>query len=261
MKKLGIYLLYGGALIFVIALIYTSLSSNKNNSIDSNQKNVSEIAKTEDLKPAEKVQVFVFHSTNRCYSCITMGQYTKATVEEFFQSELRDGKIEFKEINVDLPANKEVATKFEAVGSSLFLNAIIDGQDNIQEEAQAWRLLSNQQAFSNYLSKKIKGMIGEAVSAESKKEIEKKNITFYSGNNCSDCEKIEKYLGDNSIEDKVAFEEKNVSENKADSEQMAGDAMQCNVDPELFSIPFLWAEGKCYLGEKDIIDFFKQKLS
>jgi hypothetical protein len=68
-----------------------------------------------------------------------MGQYTKATVEEFFQSELSDGKIEFKEINVDLPANKEVSTKFKAVGSSLFLNAIIDGEDNITEKAQAWR--------------------------------------------------------------------------------------------------------------------------
>jgi hypothetical protein len=171
MKKLGIYLLYGGALVFAIALIYTSVSPNKKTqSSDFNTKKSSQKAELQETKPAEKVQVFVFHSTNRCYSCITMGQYTKATVEEFFQSELSDGKIEFKEINVDLPANKEVSTKFKAVGSSLFLNAIIDGEDNITEKAQAWRLISNKQSFSDYLSKEIRSVLGETVSAETQVE-------------------------------------------------------------------------------------------
>jgi hypothetical protein len=169
MKKLGTYLLYGGALVFAITLIYVSVSPDKKmQSSDSNTQKNSQKAEVRETKPAEKVQVYVFHSTNRCYSCVTMGQYAKATIEEFFQPELRDGKIEFKEINVDLPANKEVATKFKAVGSSLFLNAIIDGKDNIEEEAQAWRLLSNEQNFRNYLSDKLKGMLGKSVSAQEK---------------------------------------------------------------------------------------------
>jgi hypothetical protein len=87
-----------------------------------------------------------------------MGQYTKATVEEFFQPELRDGKIEFREINVDLPANKEVATKFKATGSSLFINAISGNKDNIKQDVQVWRLLSDKKAFSDYLSKKISSL-------------------------------------------------------------------------------------------------------
>lgn len=265
MKKLGTYLLYGGALVFAIALVWISVSPDKktesSDASTSTQTSNSKAAEVQKTKPAEKVQVYVFHSTNRCYSCITMGEYTKATVDEFFQPELRDGKIEFKEINVDLPANKEVVTKFRAAGSSLFLNPIIDGEDNIKEEVQAWRLLGNQKAFSDYLSKKIRSMIGETVSAETQKEIEEKSITFYSGDSCPGCESIKKYLEENNVKDKVAFEEKNISEKQADSEQMAEDAMQCNVDPESFGVPFLWADGKCYTNEKDIIDFFKQKLS
>ena len=135
-----------------------------------------------------------------------MGQYIKATVEESFQPELKSGKLEFREINVDLPENKAVAAKFQAAGTALFINAIVDGEDNIQEEAQAWRLLGNQKSFSDYLSKKLRGMIGETVSAGTQKEMEKMNITFYSGDNCPGCVNIQKYLADNSVKDKVAFE-------------------------------------------------------
>ena len=85
MKKLGTYLLYGGALAFAIALIWISVNPNKKTEFkSSNAQKVSQATKTQATEPAEKVQVFVFHSTNRCYSCVTMGQYTKATVEEFF---------------------------------------------------------------------------------------------------------------------------------------------------------------------------------
>jgi hypothetical protein len=85
-----------------------------------------------------------------------MGKLTKATIERYFQNEIKEGKVEFREINVDLPENKEIAQKFEATGSSIFINTIIDGVDNIKEETQPWRLLSNQQTFSDYLTKKVK---------------------------------------------------------------------------------------------------------
>ena len=159
MKKLGTYLLYGGALIFSIALVWISVKTDKKTESSSNTEKISQKAEVEESKSTEKVQVYVFHSTNRCYSCVTMGEYVKATVEEFFQPELRDGKIEYREINVDLPANKEAATKFKAVGSSLFLNAIIDGKDNIKEDVQVWRLLGNKPAFQRYLSDQIKQML------------------------------------------------------------------------------------------------------
>lgn len=140
-----------GMLILVGFLIFKS--SNSENKINSEDKNPKEEI---NLKPAEKVQVFVFHSTSRCYSCVTMGEYAKATVEESFQNEIKTGKVEFREINVDLPENKEIARKFEATGSSIFINAIIEGQDNIKEEAQLWRMLSDKNKFSQYLTEKIK---------------------------------------------------------------------------------------------------------
>lgn len=154
MEKLGTYLLYGSVLVFAIALIYISIGSNKKNELSIKEGNA-RIAEVQEKKPAEKIQVFLFHSTQRCITCITIGKYTKETVEQKFPAELLSGKIEFREINIDLPENKELATKFKATGSSLFINSIVDGKDNIQVDTQVWRLISSEQAFISYLSDKI----------------------------------------------------------------------------------------------------------
>ena len=156
MKKYGSYLLYGVALVFAIGLVYMSFNTNK---AASEQKSSDKTAQVQKSKPAEKIQVFLFHATQRCSSCIAIGKFAKETVEQKFPEEIKSGKIEFREINIDLPENKEVATKFKAAGSSLFINPIIDGKDNIKEDTQVWRLVSNEQGFISYLSDKIKTLL------------------------------------------------------------------------------------------------------
>ena len=264
-KKLGTYLLYGGALIFIATLIYISFSSNKkpqSNNIDLDvQKNNTKTANVQQVKPAEKIQLYLFHGTNRCYSCITAGEYAKKALEQNFSQELKSGKIDFREINVDLAENKGVASKFKATGTSLFINSIIDGQDNIKEDTQIWRLVTNEKSFSDYLSAKLKDIIGEKASTQADdKDVEKKDIVFYFSDDCPECTNIEKYLMENDVKNKIGFEEKNIDKNEVDAQQMAEDAMYCNVDEESFGAPFLWAEGKCYTGEQDIINFFDDSL-
>ena len=158
MKKLGTYLLYGGALVFAIVLVYTSVSPNKKTQ-SSVQGNNSKTAEAQEAKPAEKIQVFLFHATQRCITCVNIGKYAEETLEQKFPEELKSGKIEFREINIDLPENKELATKFRATGSALFINPIIEGNDNIKEDTQVWRLTSNKQSFISYLSDKLNAML------------------------------------------------------------------------------------------------------
>lgn len=256
MKKLGTYLLYGGALVFAIVLIYISTNTNKGNSQSATKEQIvtAKSSEVKGSKPADKIQVYMFHSTNRCISCVTIGQLSRKTIEQKFPDELKNGKIEFKEINVDLPQNKELATKFKASGSSLFINPIIEGKDNIKEDTQVWRLTSNEQGFITYLSDKLKGMLGDTASAQIKSD-----IVLYYGDGCPHCANVEKYLQDNDIKNKISFEEKEVYKNKDNAEQMAEDASYCDIDVESFGVPFLWADGKCLMGDEDIIAFFKQK--
>ncbi len=110
---------------------------------------------------ADKVQVFLFHATQRCTTCIAIGKLAGATVNEYFQNELQSGKIEFREINIDLPENKELAQKFRASGSALLINAIYGGQDHISEDVTVWRLTTNETQFKSYLKDKISNLLGK----------------------------------------------------------------------------------------------------
>jgi len=152
-------------LIIVIAIVgvgfFVARNGNKPTEAQSQNNQIAGNQSKEEKQSVEKIQVFVFHATQRCYSCITIGKFAGETVNEYFQPELRDGKIEFREINVDLPENKELAHKFQASGSSLFINAIYNGEDNIAEDTRVWRLISSEAQFKSYLKDKIDNLLGK----------------------------------------------------------------------------------------------------
>jgi len=108
---------------------------------------------------AEKIEVVHFHATQQCWSCITVGEYALKTIKEKFSEEYKSGKIVFKDINSELPANKDIVAKYQASGSSLFINAIKDGKDNIQEDVSVWRYVSNETTFINYFENKLRSLL------------------------------------------------------------------------------------------------------
>jgi len=111
-------------------------------------------------KAAEKLEVYYFHGTARCYSCQTMGQLVSDLISQRYSRQVKDGKIDFKQINVDLPENKEIARKYQASGSSLFINRIIESQNKIEQDGNVWRYLSNEANFNKYLGDKIDSYLG-----------------------------------------------------------------------------------------------------
>ena len=151
--------------IIALSLFGVIIVMAKNNSRQINTNSAGETANKTQAQSvknsADKAEVFLFHSAQRCASCITIGKFAGETVNEYFQSELRDGKIEFREINIDLPENKELARKFQASGSSLFINAISNEKDNITEDTMVWRLISNETQFKNYLKDKLNNLLGK----------------------------------------------------------------------------------------------------
>jgi hypothetical protein len=141
----------------ILILLAISISSPKNNNTTENTNKSDDTG----IATASKVEVFLFHATQRCPTCIRIGQLANATVEERFSEQLRAGRIEFREINIDFPENKELAEKFQAGGSALFINAIRNGQDNIKEDTMVWQLAGGDATkFKNYLSDKIKTTLG-----------------------------------------------------------------------------------------------------
>lgn len=84
-------------------------------------------------------------------------------------------------------------------------------------------------------------------------------IIFY-GDGCPHCENIEKFVKDNNI-DSSTFNLKEVYHNKANAQMLQDKAKECGMDAGSVGVPMLWNHGKCLVGDKDIIDFFKVKYS
>jgi hypothetical protein len=139
-------------LTLLVILVLLTFSSPKNNATATDSKSIN---------PADKIEVLHFHATQQCWSCTTVGKYALKTIQEKFPEEYKNGIIVFKDVNGELPENKELVMKYRAGGSSLFINAISNGVDNIEEDVTVWRLVSNEQQFLNYFETKLKKLLGQ----------------------------------------------------------------------------------------------------
>lgn len=147
-----------GLLLFLFSVFLTGCNNQNNLQEDSSKPN-QEQGNQQENSLVEKIEVIDFHGNRRCFSCQTIEKYAKETLEEFFQPELRDGKITFESINVEEAQNKEIMQKYQARGSSLFINVIRDGKDNISEDTQVWRLVRDEQAYKKYFKEKIENLL------------------------------------------------------------------------------------------------------
>ena len=157
-------------IIFIILGIIAYLTIN-NNSKDSQRAENSSVLANPDtnitssapqsIAPADKIEVVHFHGTQQCWSCITVGEFALQTIKEKFPDEYDSGKIVFKDINGELPENREIVVKYQARGSSLFINALRDKQDNIQEEIKVWYLVNNEEQFIGYFEKRLNTLLGK----------------------------------------------------------------------------------------------------
>lgn len=103
-----------------------------------------------------KIEVIGFHSTNRCITCNAIEANTKYSLNTYFAKELKEGTITLQSINVDEKENEKTAKKFEATGTSLFLNIIKNGkQKQIDLTNFAFSKGRNKEKFSEELKNKI----------------------------------------------------------------------------------------------------------
>jgi hypothetical protein len=78
---------------------------------------------------ATRVEVYYFHATHRCPTCLAIEENTKKTLDLYFASELKDKSVIFNVVNIDDPKNKSLAEKYEASGSALILSQTVTGKE------------------------------------------------------------------------------------------------------------------------------------
>jgi len=108
------------------------------------------------------VEVYHFHGTHQCYSCIRVGELAEKTVNTYFKDELASGKVVFGHINAELPENKDLATKYGATGSSLWIGTYVNGKFSKEQNTNVWYKIEDEKGYLEYL----KGIIDKRLSKE-----------------------------------------------------------------------------------------------
>ena len=106
-----------------------------------------------------KVEVYYFHATMRCPTCLAVEEQTKKTLDENFAADLKAGTIQLKVLNLEEKENKALTEKFEVGWSSLILYVPESNKSvNLTEDAFA-NARSNPDVFRTELEKKIRELL------------------------------------------------------------------------------------------------------
>jgi len=110
----------------------------------------------------EKVEIYHFHGTHQCYSCITVGAYAEEAVNTYFADEVKSGKIVFGHINGELPENQELVMKYGATGSSLWIGVYNASGFYPEQNINVWYKINNKEDYMTYL----KGVIEQKLAGK-----------------------------------------------------------------------------------------------
>jgi len=108
----------------------------------------------------ERVVVYYFHGTMRCRTCRAIEAYTREAVEAGFPEDLRNGRIEMRDVNVDEPENEHFVSDYELTTKSVVLVRTRAGREAGWENlSRVWELVSDESDFKSYIQEKVRGFL------------------------------------------------------------------------------------------------------
>jgi hypothetical protein len=109
----------------ILAIIISNVSCN-------NQGNKKEVAQA---ISTSTVNVYYFHFTRRCATCMAVEENARKAVEALYPNEVKTGEYSFTSLNLDEASAKEIADKLGVGGQSLM---VVRGDKKIDITSAAW---------------------------------------------------------------------------------------------------------------------------
>lgn len=69
----------------------------------------------------ENVTVYYFHLTSRCVTCKAVEAVSKEAVASLFPEQVEKGVVQFVEVNLELPENRQLVESLQVAGQSLLV--------------------------------------------------------------------------------------------------------------------------------------------
>lgn len=110
--------------------------------------------------PPVKLVVYYFHTTARCYTCRLIENYSAETVHQRFAAETGAGKIEWRTVNVQEPANRHFIRKYQLFTKSVVVVRLENGEEVKHKVLNdTWNLVDRKPAFQSYVEREVRGML------------------------------------------------------------------------------------------------------
>lgn len=104
--------------------------------------------------------VYYFHGNMRCMTCKKIEAYTATAVQSGFAEQLDDGRLAWRVVNIDEPANAHFVEDFELVTRSVVLAEYVDGEcvrwQNLQD---VWDLVGDEAEFIRYVQDETRAFL------------------------------------------------------------------------------------------------------
>jgi glutaredoxin len=82
-------------------------------------------------------------------------------------------------------------------------------------------------------------------------------IIFFYGVTCPHCKNVEAFIDENNLDAKLKITKKEVYYNQTNQKELMDFARKCGLREGEIGVPFIYYDGKCYIGDKDGISLLK----
>jgi hypothetical protein len=104
----------------------------------------------------QKLIVYYFHGNMRCPTCYKLENYAKSVVETDFADAIRNGKIEWRTINVEDKGNEHFNDDYKLYTKSVIISVRKDGKESSWKNLdQIWTLVGDQSKYMDYIRQEV----------------------------------------------------------------------------------------------------------
>jgi anaerobic ribonucleoside-triphosphate reductase len=106
------------------------------------------------------VDVYYFHVTNRCHTCLSIEEQVHKTLDTYFKSQMENDEVKLFIYNCELPENKAIAEKYLAYGSTLAITRHQQGKEATEDiTGWAFQKIGKPEVFVSELKQKIENAL------------------------------------------------------------------------------------------------------
>lgn len=122
----------------------------------------------------DSIVVYSVHAKVRCPTCSKMEELTRQTLDAHFAREQADEKIEWRELDYELPENAEFAARHKIATSTVLVVRIENGQEVESKNfaTDAWGFVRDEPKFIETFAQHFRKLLDKSASPAASQETE-----------------------------------------------------------------------------------------